>query len=56
MVKNHWNQWNRVFHCRGTGWIPGQATQVPRAAWCDQKTEENKKVTPLALVGGVLLN
>ena len=40
----------------GTGWIPGQGTQVPRATWCDQKTEENKKVTPLALVGGVLLN
>ena len=39
----------------GTGWIPGWGTKIPHATWCDQKTEEKKKVTPLALVGVVLL-
>ena len=30
----------------GMGWIPGQGTEVPRAAECGQKLRKKKKVWP----------
>ena len=37
-------QWLRLHASTagGAGWIPGQGTKIPHAAWCSQK---KKKVT-----------
>ena len=31
------------FHCHGSGSVPGQGTEIPQAAWHDQKKRRKRK-------------
>ena len=42
------------FHCRGTGSIPGQGTEIRRAVHCSQNKNSNKTTSPAVYVSVVM--